>query len=259
MGVIAFVLGACAGPGIYDFWTKVFGLGPQPSWRVNIQEWLENAKGILVNIAAVSSGAEPIGVICTLAVKVVPGDGYIYVSIDPTLVGFDFQDSNKKAVKVACDETGYPLDADRVGIAEHDVFFMVLAPTSETINIQAIDGSSAGAAMTLAIMAALENKRIKHGYIITGTIEEDGSIGEVGGIFYKVKAANDAGMSHFLVPSGQSVITMYRRVTRRIGPFQWVNYEPLTVDLNQYAREQGWHIEVQEVSTIEDAAEIMLE
>jgi predicted S18 family serine protease len=194
-----------------------------------------------------------------LAVKVAPGSGYIYVNIDPMLVGFDFQDADRKAVKVACDKTHYSLDADLVGIAGHDVFFMVLAPGGEEVNVQAIDGPSAGAATTLATIAALENRRIKDGYIITGTVEEDGSIGKVGGIFYKTQAASEAGASHFLVPKGQSVITIYKQVTQQIGPWQWVTYEPVIVDLNQYAQEQGWNLEIQEVSTIEEAAEIMLE
>ena len=259
IGVLAFALGACSGIGIYSFWMRISpGEGSRPEWQEDIQRWLENAQGALVNIAAVRSEPKLGGVICTLAVKVAPGNGYIYISIDPMLVGFDFQDADRKAVMVACKETGYSLDGDGVGIRGYDVFFMVLAPTGEEVDVQAIDGPSAGAATTLATIAALKNRQIKEGYIITGTVEEDGSIGPVGGIFYKAEAAKNAGATHFLVPPGQSVVTMYQQVVRQIGPFQWVTYEPVRVDLNQYAQERDWNLEIQEVSTIGEAVGIML-
>lgn len=258
------LLGASLGIGVYHFvitsgeLSWFFGGGSQPAWRGSVQKWLENAGGTLVNLAAVRSGPEPSGVICTLAIKVTPGDGYVYVSVDPMLVGFDFQDADRKAIKVACGETGFSLDDDGVGIAGHDVSLMVLAPSGEEVEVQAIDGPSAGAATTIAMIAILENKRVKHDYIITGTIREDGSIGLVGGIFYKAKAAKKAGVSHFLVPPGQSEVTMYRKVVRQVGPFEWTSYEPFRVDLNEYAEEHNWGLEILEVATIEEAKEIML-
>ena len=261
VGVLAFVLGACSGMGIYSFWMRISGPeeGSRPAWQEDIQKWLGNARGTLVNIAAVRSDPKFGGVICTLAVKVAPGNGYVYISIDPMLVGFDFQDADRKAVMVACKETGYSLDDDGVGIMGHDVFFMVLAPKDEEVDVQAIDGPSAGAATAVATIAALKNRQIKEGYIITGTVEEDGSIGPVGGIFHKAEAAKNAGATHFLVPPGQSVVTMYRQVVRQISPFiQWVIHEPVRVDLNQHAQEQGWNLEIREVSTIEEAVGIML-
>jgi uncharacterized protein len=129
--------------------------------------------------------------------------------------------------------------------------------TEESVEIQAIDGPSAGAATTVATIAALMDKIVKKNVIITGTINEDGSIGPVGGIFQKAQAASEAGAELFFVPDGQSVLTMYREVVRKRGSFQFVTYEPVIVDLNKYSENLGWGIQVREVSTIEEAVNLM--
>ncbi|MEM2191994.1 MAG: S16 family serine protease [Candidatus Hadarchaeales archaeon] len=225
---------------------------------IDIQKWLENSTGAVVPIVAVASGAQTFGVVCTLAVKVEPGDGFIYVSPDPMLVGFDFQDADRKAVRVAGALAGYPLDADGVGIKGLDIKFLVVGP-GQQLQIEAIDGPSAGAATTIALLAALENRKVRKNTIITGTIEEDGSIGQVGGIFYKAQAAHEAGATLFLVPRGQSTVTVYREVTRKVGPWTFVSYQPELINLNQYSQSQGWGMEIAEVSTIQQAAALMLE
>jgi len=181
------------------------------------------------------------------------------VSIDPMLVGFDFQDADRKAIEVAAQHAGLEMaPADQVGIAGYDIKFLIVGP-GEQVQIEAIDGPSAGAATTLALMAALENKKIKDGYVITGTIEEDGSIGQVGGIFYKAQAAHEIGATHMLVPDGQSIITIYKQVTRQVGPWKFVSYEPETLDLNQYSEQENWGLQIVEVSNINEAASMMLE
>jgi len=48
---------------------------------------------------------------------------------------------------------------------------------------------------------------------------------------------------------------MYREVVQHAGPFRWVTYEPVTVDLNEYSENAGRGIRIQEVSTIENAME----
>ncbi|MFN4133911.1 MAG: S16 family serine protease [Candidatus Hadarchaeales archaeon] len=225
---------------------------------VDLQKWLENSTGATIPIVAVASGAQTFGVVCTLAVKVEPGEGFIYVSPDPMLVGFDFQDADRKATKVAGGLAGYAPDADGVGIKGLDIKFLVVGP-GQQVQIEAIDGPSAGAATTLVLLAALENKKIREGAMITGTIEEDGSIGQVGGIFYKAQAAHEAGATLFLVPKGQGMITVYREVKRRVGPWTFVSYQPELIDLNQYSQEQGWGVQIVEVSNIQEAAALMLE
>jgi uncharacterized protein len=219
--------------------------------------WMsENVQRASVKLVAVREDGE--GVVSSLTVEIGPGAGKIMVDTHP-LIGFDFQYAGITAVKVASSLTGYALDDDGEGLKGTNVLFTVSTQTGESVEIQAVDGPSAGAATAVATIAALENKKVKENVIMTGTINEDGSIGTVGGVFEKAKAANDAGAELFLVPQGQSVVTMYREVVQQRGPFRFVTYEPVNVDLNEYAENAGWSIRIQEVSTIENALELMLE
>jgi len=224
----------------------------------SLSSWTENARAAVVPILAVgSSGENEFGVVCILGVKVEPGEGYVYIAIDPTLVGFDFQNADRTAIKVAARLAGYQLDNDGVGIANYDVKFVVAGPGKQ-VRVEAIDGPSAGAATTIALLSILENRKIREGYVITGTIQEDGSIGPVGGVFYKALAAAENGARYFLVPEGQSKVTVYERVVEQIFPgFSWTTYRPKVIDLNSYF--SGYGLRVIEVSNIEEAASLMLE
>lgn len=66
-----------------------------------------------------------------------------------------------------------------------------------------IDGPSAGALMTAAVMAGYLGNDIKSDVTMTGTINPDGTIGPVGGIPQKLEGAAAAGKKTVLVPGGQ--------------------------------------------------------
>lgn len=67
-------------------------------------------------------------------------------------------------------------------------------------------GPSGGLITTLEVYNQLTKKDITKGYKIagTGTIEMDGSIGEIGGIEHKILGASKDKVDYFLVPSGQN-------------------------------------------------------
>lgn len=67
-------------------------------------------------------------------------------------------------------------------------------------------GASAGLMTTLAIYDTLIEEDLTHGLKIagTGTIENDGSVGEIGGVSYKLKGAVASGADLFLVPKGEN-------------------------------------------------------
>ncbi len=67
-------------------------------------------------------------------------------------------------------------------------------------------GSSGGLITTLEIYNQLTKKDLTKGYKIagTGTIEQDGTIGEIGGIQYKVLGASKDKADYFLVPAGDN-------------------------------------------------------
>ena len=68
-----------------------------------------------------------------------------------------------------------------------------------------MSGPSAGLAFTLTIIDKLSPGDLTGGknVAVTGTIELDGTVGEVGGVPQKTAAAIDAGAKLFLVPSAE--------------------------------------------------------
>jgi hypothetical protein len=68
-----------------------------------------------------------------------------------------------------------------------------------------IDGPSAGAAICLALLTAIDGKAFPTNVVITGTILPDGSIGRVGGVPLKLMAAHKAGFTRALVPDNARI------------------------------------------------------
>jgi PDZ domain-containing protein len=75
-------------------------------------------------------------------------------------------------------------------------------PVTIDIDSGNVGGNSAGLAFTLAILDELTDGSLTGGrrVAVTGTMELDGTVGEVGGIPQKAVAARRAGAEYFLVP-----------------------------------------------------------
>ena len=131
---------------------------------------------------------EGTGELLELSVEVRPGDGAVYISTEP-LVGIYTQSSEKTAVEVAMRLANKTKN-------DYDVLFKI----EKSRNARVVDGPSAGAAMTVLVLASVQNKTIRKDMTMTGTVEDDGSVGEVGGILEKAKAASVLGLKYFLVP-----------------------------------------------------------
>jgi hypothetical protein len=65
-----------------------------------------------------------------------------------------------------------------------------------------IDGPSAGGLMTASVLAAITGRHILPKVTMTGTINPDGTIGPVGGIYHKLHGAQQVGMKKVLIPAG---------------------------------------------------------
>ena len=78
-------------------------------------------------------------------------------------------------------------------------------PVDVTINTQDVSGPSAGLAFTLALMNDLNRGDLTGGHrvAVTGTIEPDGSVGQVGGVAQKAITAQRGGAVAMLVPAGE--------------------------------------------------------
>ena len=76
-------------------------------------------------------------------------------------------------------------------------------PVKVTVHTQDIGGPSAGLAMTLGIMDKLSSGRLTGNRIVaaTGTIDQNGNVGDVGGVAEKTVAVERAGATVFFVPS----------------------------------------------------------
>lgn len=63
------------------------------------------------------------------------------------------------------------------------------------------DGPSAGVAFTIAFISRILNKKIKNDVAVTGEIDMNGNILGVGGLEYKLKGAQKAGIKTIFIPS----------------------------------------------------------
>ncbi|PIU21672.1 MAG: hypothetical protein COT15_01045 [Candidatus Diapherotrites archaeon CG08_land_8_20_14_0_20_34_12] len=199
-----------------------------------------------VNIVAVSNTGE--GLLSKAKVEIIDGQNRILFNTNP-FVEPNTQYSIELAKKTAEQITGKSLQ-------NKDIIYSV-----EETKAKLIGGPSAGAALTIATIAAIEGKKVKTDIAITGTILPNSFIGEVGGILEKATAAGKKGIKIFLVPKGMSKLTVYEKnVEEQKGPgfvMQKVWYTPKLVDLNEAMKEYG--MEVIEVSKIEDAVKYAIE
>ena len=78
-------------------------------------------------------------------------------------------------------------------------------PVKVTVHTQDIGGPSAGLAMTLGIIDKLSSGRLTGNRIVaaTGTIDQYGNVGDVGGVAEKTIAVERAGATVFFVPDGR--------------------------------------------------------
>lgn len=102
-----------------------------------------------------------------------------------------------------------PDDASRaylgVSLSTKDLSFDF--PFDVEVQSERIGGPSAGLAFALVIIDLLTEGELTGGTTVatTGTIELDGSVGEVGGVAQKTIAVKRSGATLFLVPSGELV------------------------------------------------------
>ncbi len=150
---------------------------------------------IIKSYYAVGVKSDGTGVVIPLEVKIRKGTGAISANIRNVDMLEGAQQSIRTAATVAQDFTGFNL-----GTKDTEVTFK-----NDLNEIVAIDGPSAGAAITITLIGALQNKTMNTKVLMTGTIENDGSIGKVGSVQGKAEAARIYGATNFLVPVGQDV------------------------------------------------------
>ncbi len=179
------------------------------------------------------------GSLINMSVEIRPGEGRVLVQTRP-LMGTVFQDAANTAVYVAQNKTGMQLSGS-------DVIFSVESQNE----IPSVDGPSAGALMTLLVISALEKKEIKNDVTLTGTIDQYGHVGAIGGVIEKAKAAKEGGKILFLLSKENSELVQYNETRRNIAGMTIIQQVPETFDAMQYI-EANVGIKIEYVDNIDD-------
>ncbi|RLF03513.1 MAG: hypothetical protein DRJ59_00365 [Thermoprotei archaeon] len=219
--------------------------GKVPANLAKDYDWIPIVGVYIVRVGFLKYVTE--GVVMKIYVKVVPGTGKVFISTTPR-IGIDLQSSAVTALKVALNLTNSKV--------KYDCFIVVQA--DKTIHV--IDGPSAGAALTILIMAKIMGLELRKDVCITGEILQDGRIGPVGGILEKALAAASHNIKIFLVPKGQGEMLRPLVISRKVAPgvtiYQVKGY--VRVPLEEVLRERGYDMKVIEVSTVREALQYFL-
>jgi len=180
------------------------------------------------------------GALLNISTEIQPGKGRVLVQTTP-LMGVVFQDAANTAVFVAENKTGRQMSSS-------DIIFSITA-SNET---PGVDGPSAGALMTLLTISAIDNNtKLNNSITLTGTIDDEGNIGQIGGVLEKAKAAKAGGKTLFLIPRENNQLVTYKYVERKLGGFNVIEKQSEVVDAKEYIeKEVGINIEY--VDTIDD-------
>jgi len=202
---------------------------------------IDNSTFVKMKLPAVDASGK--GVLTDLAIEVMPGTGRILVDIDNLIFWADTQQSIKIARYVAA-------NISEKDVSDYDLVYNIYA------NASLIGGPSAGAAIVIATIAALEGKPLNQSVMITGTINQDGSIGRVGDIFEKSEAARSVNATLFLVPEGQGYgsVSKTEKECEKYGIVEICTIEQVyeKTSINQNG------IRIIEVSNIRDALEYFI-
>jgi PDZ domain-containing protein len=116
-----------------------------------------------------------------------------------TALTVDYTRAGKAATVKITTKAGDDGKTPRLGI---EIATKQSAPFTVKIDLDKIGGPSAGLMFTLGILDKLQPADLTGGKIIagTGTIDDDGNVGPIGGIPQKLVGAKDAGAQIFLVP-----------------------------------------------------------
>ncbi|MBI4362479.1 MAG: hypothetical protein HY558_04815 [Euryarchaeota archaeon] len=206
--------------------------------REAVVEALPGERLVAMKVPAVDNRGS--GVVARLSARVRPGVGDVLVKINDVFPGLQTQNSARIAAQVAANLT-------RSNLSGVDIIFSLLAPA------EVVEGPSAGAAMAVAAAAALENRPLNPGVMITGSVDEKGAVGVVGSIPSKARAAREENATLFLVPPGQNSrasVTGSNRTCEAQG-----DYEVCRVDFVPRSRDLGdiTGIRVVEVKDVADA------
>jgi len=205
------------------------------------QHYLDESRRVVIVAVTQLSNGSYTGVTADLFARVsCPGSGHVYVETFP-LAEIDLQASTRVAAIIAS-------TVANVSFWSCDFYASIRS------NSPIVGGPSASGVTAVAFAAALLRLPINESVVMTGMIMPDGSIGPVGGVYYKLQAAISRGARMFLVPYGQTTDIVYTVVAQRVGPLTVYRTVPQTVNLTSYGASHG--VVVKPVANIYEALSI---
>ncbi|HIH17118.1 MAG TPA: hypothetical protein HA252_06970 [Candidatus Diapherotrites archaeon] len=244
IAALIFGLGAFSGPTFLGLLSGENGLG-SPGLPA-IQSSGQTAS---INIVAVTSQGG--GEVSKGVVELVPGKGRVLINPNP-FVEPDTQYSFETAAQVAEGVTGKSLK-------NVDIIFTV-----EESKAKLVGGPSAGAAFTVATIAAVEGRKVRTDAAITGTMDKTGRIGPIGGVLEKMVAFGELGGKLFLVPKGQGTVNYLVEEPAgegRQGPYLIKRFRMTqkALKLDDYAKEHFEGMKVVEVAHVDEALALLVQ
>lgn len=197
---------------------------------------IQESRSITIPVVGVTDKGT--GIVGTLTATEKQGTGLVLVNINNILANYDTQYSARTAAHVASNYTNISLD-------NLDITYSIKT------NAELIAGTSAGSAFTVSTIALLQNKSINSTIAITGTINEDSSISEIGGMKEKADAVKNSGMKLFLVPKGNLKGT----TSREKDCINTGNAFYCEINYVEKVNETIYGIPVKEISHIKEAME----
>jgi PDZ domain-containing protein len=159
-----------------------------------------HATGLAAGMVIVGVGDSPIGSLAALRKALAPHKAGQTVAVH-VLDG-----TRKRAFQVRLTSAKTAPGRALLGIVGEDEAPTVKLPISVNIDTGNLGGPSAGLAFTLEIYDALTGRKLSHGRFIaaTGTIDQKGNVGLVGGIQGKTTGARRHGFDVMLVPKAEA-------------------------------------------------------
>lgn len=172
------------------------------------------------------------GAVSDIIVSIEPGSGHVFVETAP-LAGVDFQDTARVAVNVAAKRA-------HIDPFQQDYQFVVRAPA----DVIEVDGPSAGLPMAIAVYSAMTKQPTNSAVYATGAIDNAGTVGAVGGVYWKALAAAQSGARVIIVPQSETVVSASSPMAASsIGG----------VDLQTQLRRDGYDVTVIGVTSVDQA------
>jgi len=102
------------------------------------------------------------------------------------------------------------------------------------------------------MISAIEGSPVRSDVTLTGTIDQTGRIGAIGGVLEKAEAAKKKGKTLFMLPRENSQLIRYAERTRDYYGYTIIQRVPEEVDAKQFI-ESEIGIRTEYVDSIEDA------